>query len=94
MHWSVHSYEEIMKLMRIPTVQSFFDYEDLIFIYELTTNPHCKNYATDYLKMNNCNDKSYNLRVKFPFTEELIRRNYILKDPFIRCVKKYNEEMY
>lgn len=92
MHWSDHSYGEIMSLMRIPTVQSFFDYQDLIFVYKLTTNPHCKNYATDYLKMNNCDDESYNLRVKLPFTEELIKRNYILKDPFIRCVRKYNEK--
>lgn len=87
MHRFDHDYAHNSKKFQVPTVESVFNYNNLIFMYKVMTIPNCNFIVQKYLPIATT---KYSLRNPDFFDIGKISRNYELKNPFLRCMQDYN----
>lgn len=83
-----HNYNFISTKYQIPSISSFLDYSDLLFLYNVVTNPTCSDIKDCYLIFEKFD---YSLRFIKPFKEKFFSCKFMLQDPFIRIPIMYND---
>ena len=83
-----HNYTFIANKFLIPSISSFFDYCDLLFLYKISTNSLCKSIRDIYITFE---DVDYSLRFKKPFKEKFSSSKFMHQDPYIRIPYIYNK---
>lgn len=82
-----HDYRFVAQKFNIPSLNSFYDYTDMLFFVNLINTASCEQLVENYLKSR---DIPYPMRHVTGYIETLTRSRYLMSDCFNRCVKLYN----
>lgn len=85
-HRNCHNYVDISKKLNIPTINSFFEYSDLTFMYKIFHDDSCNSFSNLFQS----SEPDYNLRSNRPFVNPMLKRNYERRNPCTRLCVAYN----
>ena len=86
-HRFSHNYSDIAKDLGLPSIESFFDYADMSFLYKTFKENNCNS----FISLFNVNDSAYKLRSERPFVNPKVVPDYIARNPITRLTIDCNE---